>query len=57
LAHHHELQSAPRNDYGWLIAAILLFCLPVAAGYSLQHTISCFRLSWVIADLPDMTLV
>ncbi|MDR3580753.1 MAG: AI-2E family transporter [Oryzomonas sp.] len=57
MAHHHELQSAPRNDYGRLIAAILLLCLLSAAGYALQHTISCFLLSWVIAYLLDPLLM
>jgi putative permease len=42
-----------RGDYGKLIAAILLLCLIAAAGYALQHTISCFLLSWVIAYLLD----
>lgn len=48
---HHEIH--PRNDYGKLIAAILLLCLMAAAGYALQHTISCFLLSWIIAYLLD----
>ncbi len=52
---HHA--HAPRNDYGRLIATILLFCLLAAAGYALQHTISCFLLSWVIAYLLDPILV
>jgi putative permease len=52
--HHAHL---PRNDYGRLIATILLFCLLAAAGYALQHTISCFLLSWVIAYLLDPLLV
>jgi putative permease len=43
----------PRNDYGRLIAVILLLCLLAAAGYALQHTISCFLLSWIIAYLLD----
>jgi putative permease len=43
----------PRNDYGRLIAFILLLCLLAAAGYALQHTISCFLLSWIIAYLLD----
>ena len=46
-----------RNDYGRLIATILLFCLLAAAGYALQHTISCFLLSWVIAYLLDPLIV
>lgn len=57
MAHHHELQNAPRNDYGRLIAAILLLCLLAAAGYALQHTISCFLLSWVFAYLLDPLLM
>jgi putative permease len=48
--YHH---SAHRSDYGKLIAAILLLCLVAAAGYALQHTISCFLLSWIIAYLLD----
>jgi putative permease len=46
-----------RSDYGKLIAAILLLCLLAAAGYALQHTISCFLLSWIIAYLLDPLLV
>lgn len=57
MAQHHEHLSAPRNDYGRLIAAILLLCLLAAAGYALQHTISCFLLSWVIAYLLDPLLM
>ena len=57
MEHHHELQSTPRNDYGRLIAAILLLCLLAAAGYALQHTISCFLLSWVIAYLLDPLII
>lgn len=45
--------SAGRNGYGGLIAAILLIGLLAAAGYALQHTISCFLLSWIIAYLLD----
>ncbi|MBW4057227.1 MAG: AI-2E family transporter [Proteobacteria bacterium] len=52
---HHA--HAPRNDYGRFIATILFFCLLAAAGYALQHTISCFLLSWVIAYLLDPILV
>ena len=52
---HHG--HAPRNDYGRLIATILLFCLLAAAAYALQHTISCFLLSWVIAYLLDPLIV
>lgn len=51
---HHVIH---RNDYGRLIAAILLLCLLAAAGYALQHTISCFLLSWIIAYLLDPILV
>lgn len=47
----------PRSDYGKFIATILLFCLLAVAGYALQHTISCFLLSWVIAYLLDPVLV
>jgi putative permease len=47
----------PRSDYGKLIASILLLCLLAAAGYALQHTISCFLLSWIIAYLLDPLLV
>jgi putative permease len=50
---HHNI----RNNYGGLIAAILVLCLLAAAGYALQHTISCFLLSWVIAYLLDPILV
>lgn len=48
---HHAIH--PRNDYGKLIAVMLLLCLLSAAGYALQHTISCFLLSWIIAYLLD----
>jgi putative permease len=34
-----------------------MFCLLAAAGYALQHTISCFLLSWVIAYLLDPILL
>ncbi len=47
----------PRSDYGRLIAGILLLCLLAAAGYALQHTISCFLLSWVIAYLLDPVVI
>ncbi|HBA71534.1 MAG TPA: AI-2E family transporter [Geobacter sp.] len=47
----------PRNDYGKFIAVILTFCLLAVIGYALQHTISCFLLSWVIAYLLDPFLV
>lgn len=57
MAYNHEHQIVPRNDYGRLIAAILLLCLLAAAGYALQHTISCFLLSWVIAYLLDPLLM
>ena len=52
---HHVNHT--RNDYGKLIATILLLCLLAAAGYALQHTISCFLLSWIIAYLLDPLLV
>ena len=52
---HHEVHV--RNDYGRLIATILLLGLLAASGYALQHTISCFLLSWVIAYLLDPLLV
>lgn len=52
---HHGVH--PRNDYGKLIASILLLCLLAAAGYALQHTISCFLLSWIIAYLLDPLVV
>lgn len=52
--HHSHL---PRNDYGKFIAVILTFCLLAVVGYALQHTISCFLLSWVIAYLLDPLLV
>lgn len=52
--HHAHL---PRNDYGRLIATMLMFCLLALAGYALQHTISCFLLSWVIAYLLDPLLL
>ncbi|MSN24788.1 MAG: AI-2E family transporter [Geobacter sp.] len=47
----------PRNDYGKFIAILLTFCMLAVAGYALQHTISCFLLSWVIAYLLDPLLV
>lgn len=53
MPHTHHGAHIPRNDYGRLIAAILLLCLLAAAGYALQHTISCFLLSWIIAYLLD----
>lgn len=52
---HHGHHS--RNDYGKLIAVILLLCLLAAAGYALQHTLSCFLLSWIIAYLLDPLVV
>jgi len=55
--HHTHHQDHSRNDYGWLIAAILSIGLLAAAGYALQHTISCFLLSWVIAYLLDPLVV
>jgi len=54
MSHSHGL---PRSDYGKLIASILLLCLLAASGYALQHTISCFLLSWIIAYLLDPLLV
>jgi len=54
MSHSHGL---PRSDYGKLIASILLLCLLAAAGYALQHTISCFLLSWIIAYLLDPLLM
>lgn len=48
-----SLHGVHRSDYARLIAAILLLCLVAAAGYALQHTISCFLLSWIIAYLLD----
>lgn len=48
---HHDVHV--RSDYGRMIATILLLGLLAAAGYALQHTISCFLLSWVIAYLLD----
>ena len=53
----HTLHHIPRNDYGKLIAAILMLCLLAAAGYALQHTISCFLLSWIIAYLLDPLVI
>lgn len=53
---HHEAHIS-RNDYGKLIAVILLLCLLAAAGYALQHTISCFLLSWIIAYLLDPLVI
>lgn len=52
--HHGTTVS---SDYGRLIAAILLLGLLAAAGYALQHTISCFLLSWIIAYLLDPLMV
>ncbi|KAB0667645.1 AI-2E family transporter [Oryzomonas japonica] len=57
MEHHTEHQSVRRSDYGRLIAIIMLLCLLAAAGYALQHTISCFLLSWIIAYLLDPVLV
>jgi putative permease len=57
MPHTHHGAHLPRNDYGRLIAAILLLCLLAAAGYALQHTISCFLLSWIIAYLLDPLVV
>jgi putative permease len=55
--HHTHHGNPPRNDYGKLIAIMLLLCLLAAAGYALQHTISCFLLSWIIAYLLDPLVV
>jgi len=57
MPHTHHGVHIPRNDYGKLIAAILLLCLLAAAGYALQHTISCFLLSWIIAYLLDPLVI
>ncbi|MDA8431077.1 MAG: AI-2E family transporter [Geobacteraceae bacterium] len=54
---HTQHAIHPRNDYGKLIATILLLCLLAAAGYALKHTISCFLLSWIIAYLLDPLLI
>ena len=53
----HTHHGHTRNDYGRLIAVILLLCLLAAAGYALQHTISCFLLSWIIAYLLDPLVI
>jgi len=53
----HHTHQAPHTDYGRFITTILLFCLLAVAGYALQHTISCFLLSWIIAYLLDPLLV
>lgn len=57
MPHTQPATHTPRNDYGRLIAAILLLCLLAAAGYALQHTISCFLLSWIIAYLLDPVVI
>jgi putative permease len=57
MPHTHHGVHLPRNDYGKLIAAMLLLCLLAAAGYALQHTISCFLLSWIIAYLLDPLVI
>lgn len=54
---HEQHSHLSRNDYGKFIAIILTFCLVAVTGYALQHTISCFLLSWVIAYLLDPLLV
>ncbi|MBC7963601.1 MAG: AI-2E family transporter [Steroidobacteraceae bacterium] len=54
---HEPHSRRPRNDYGKFIAVILTLCLLAVTGYALQHTISCFLLSWVIAYLLDPLLV
>lgn len=53
----HSHHTIHRSDYGRLIAVMLMLCLLAAAGYALQHTISCFLLSWVIAYLLDPLVV
>ena len=57
MPHTYYGAHIPRSDYGKLIAVILLLCLLAAAGYALQHTISCFLLSWIIAYLLDPLVV
>src|SRR5512137_1478673 len=57
MPHTHHGSHHTRNDYGRLIAIILLLCLLAAAGYALQHTISCFLLSWIIAYLLDPLVI
>lgn len=54
---HNHHGTKGRSDHGRLIAAILLLGLLAAAGYALQHTISCFLLSWIIAYLLDPLVV
>lgn len=54
MSHTHTIS---RSDYGRLIAIILVLCLLAAVGYALQHTVSCFLLSWVIAYLLDPIVV
>ena len=49
--------NTPGKDYGRFIATMLLFFMLAAVVYRLQHTISCFLLSWVIAYLLDPLLV
>ncbi|MDD2899870.1 MAG: AI-2E family transporter [Desulfuromonadaceae bacterium] len=56
MEHVHHAHT-PRNDYGRFIATLMLFFLLAATGYALQHTISCFLLSWVIAYLLDPLLI
>jgi len=56
MSHEHH-SHLPRNDYGKFIAILLTFCMLAVTGYALQHTISCFLLSWVIAYLLDPLLV
>ena len=53
----HSAHGIHRSDYGKLIAVMMLLCLVGAAGYALQHTISCFLLSWIIAYLLDPLVV
>lgn len=56
MQHPHHAHT-PRGDYGRLIATMLIFCLLAVIAYVLQHTISCFLLSWVIAYLLDPVVV
>jgi putative permease len=51
--HNTDNEVRTQSNYGRMTAYILLLGLLAAAGYALQHTISCFLLSWVIAYLLD----
>ncbi len=57
MGHHHDHQIIFRNDHAQFIAIMLACCLLTVAAYALQHTISCFLLSWVIAYLLDPLVV